>query len=267
MPLFVNKNSEKGQVLLVVVLASVISLTVGLAAISRSITNTRVSTEESNSQKALAAAEAGIEEQLNSVTVALAPGKTLSNGSKFTATVTKSNLDPNFFQLNNGNLVLQDVGADVWLSDHTDFENPVPTTNLTIYWATGAADCHNDPAIEIAVISGAKNDPNMARYTVDACGSRQSLENHFSPPSGGAGRAGLNQRYIIPGAITDGRIVRIIPLYADAKIAVESTANLPAQGYIVSSTGTSGNTERKVRVYQGFTRLPIEFFPYNLFLP
>ena len=59
------KNSQKGQVLLLVVLASVIALTVGLAAISRSITSTRISTEESNSQKALSAAEAGIEEQIN----------------------------------------------------------------------------------------------------------------------------------------------------------------------------------------------------------
>ena len=47
-----KKQGQKGQILLMVVLATVITLTVGLSAISRTITNTRVSTEEANSQKA-----------------------------------------------------------------------------------------------------------------------------------------------------------------------------------------------------------------------
>ena len=59
-------EKQKGQVLLIVVLVMIVALTVGLSLISRSITNLRTSTEEAESQKALAAAEAGIEQALES---------------------------------------------------------------------------------------------------------------------------------------------------------------------------------------------------------
>jgi Tfp pilus assembly protein PilX len=273
MPLFENRNSEKGQILLIVVLASVISLTVGLAAISRSITNTRVSTEESNSQKALAAAEAGIEEQLNNVSVGIT-GKTLSNGSNFSASAVASNQNARDFPLNNGNLILQDEGADIWLSDHTDFSSPKSPQHLTIYWTASGTSC-NDAAIEVAVIYGPYivgtgpdyNNLNMARYTADPCGSRQS-GNRLGNPTSTSFNGNRSGYYALDlPSINSGYIARVIPLYANTKMAVRSDVDLPPQGYVVSSTGKSGDTVRTVRVYQGFPRLPIEFFPYNLFLP
>src|SRR3990167_7914471 len=93
MGIFRKNSSQKrparppaGQILLIVVLAAVVSLTVGLSAISRTITNTRVTTEEANSQKALSAAEAGIEELLSNQSLfATGTTKTLSNNAIFEA--------------------------------------------------------------------------------------------------------------------------------------------------------------------------------------
>src|SRR3989344_4715713 len=55
---------QAGQILLIVILVIVISSTVGLSLVSRSITSLRTSTEEAEPQKAFSAAEAGIERAL-----------------------------------------------------------------------------------------------------------------------------------------------------------------------------------------------------------
>lgn len=286
MPLKKIKNSEKGQILLIVVLASVISLTVGLAAISRSVTNNRVSTEEANSQKALSAAEAGVEQQLNKVGAAVGEGETnitLSNNSKVTATGLP--VAGNQLPISNGNIVKQDDGADIWLSDYETFNNK-RSGKLTIYWSEPSeAKCDNDsnpsPAIEIAVISSANasdiTNLSMSRYAVDPCPSRA---NGFVKTVGTGGSINnplykpdtFNKSYEI--TVSNGIIARVIPIYNNiAKMGVSfnnnpsTVAGLPTQGYIVTSTGTSGDTVRRVKVYKSLPRVPIEFFPYNLFLP
>jgi Tfp pilus assembly protein PilX len=266
-------NNESGQILLIVILASVISLTVGLAAVSRSITNTRISTEEANSQKALAAAEAGVEEQINKVRLATDvniqdAAQDLNNNSNFLASAQA--IQGNVFEVNAGEVVSQDDGADIWLSNHTDFSSP-QTTNLIIWWTTAGGNCETEhAAIEVAVIEGGSiTDPRMNRHAFDACDSRRA-SNNFSDDASGSRPAGIPAEYnrrtaVIP--VSGGFIARVIPLYAGAKIAVQSTASLPPQGYEIESTGESGSTVRKVTVFQGFPKVPIEFFPYNLFLP
>jgi len=277
MPQLIPRNSEKGQILLIVVLACVISLTVGLAAISRSVTNTRISTEEANSQKPLAAAEAGIEEQLNRANLANTSAITdrqLSNRSEFDATIEQVNGTQ--VLINNGLPINQDEGADIWLSDYPDFTNP-RSPNLTIMWnaPTGSNPCVA-PAMEIAFIYGAdRNNPNMSRYAVDPCSGR-TPPNRFTGASGSTSISygGTNHNfqfsYTIPTTINSGYIARVIPLYANAGkmgVRVNNGVALPPQGFVINSTGTSGNAVRKVKVFQGYPRVPVEFFPYNLFLP
>jgi len=270
------KNSQKGQVLLLVVLASVIALTVGLAAISRSITSTRISTEESNSQKALSAAEAGIEEQINKALSGNAEdtpiSETFNNNSGFISQAEEVKpFGGRAFEVNNGDTVPQDEGADIWLSDQ-DFSTPITSTQLTIYW-NGNGNCavnaaNVEPAIEVAIIYGARDNPSMRRYAADFC--RETRGNNFTRiynSSNNVDGVPYNRRYVLPDTILRGYIARVIPLYASTKIGAQSSAPLPVQGYVIESTGESGDTVRKLRVFQGLPKLPIEFFPYNLFLP
>lgn len=274
MPGINSGNSEKGQILLIVVLASVISLTVGLAAVSRSITNTRISTEEANSQKALAAAEAGVEEQINKARLAAGGSVTrseqnLNNNSNFLATARP--ISGQYFEVNAGESVPQDDGADIWIANYNNLASP-RNTNLTVWWIAEGGDCNDHAAIEVAVIEGGSTtNPTMNRYAYDACGGRRGNNNFDSgvaatPPSQISSFGNYNRRTaVIP--ISGGFIARVIPLYADARIAVQSTTSLPPQGYEIESTGESGSTVRKVTVFQGFPKVPIEFFPYNLFVP
>lgn len=267
-----SHQREAGQILLIVVLASVISLTVGLAAISRSVTNTRISTEEANSQKALAAAEAGIEEQLNRANLGnrQAISSELSNNSNFDATI--ESVSGAQLPINNNLPVSQDEGADIWLSDYPNFNNP-RSPSLTILWGNPGTDACTAPALEIAIIYGDRNNPSMSRYAADPCASRRT-QNRFNT-TGGASSLTYNSTnyqyafsYSIPGVINNGYIARVIPLYANAeRMGVRSSVGLPDQGFVIDSTGKAGNAERKVKVYQGYPRVPVEFYPYNLFLP
>lgn len=275
MGLFNTKESQKGQILLIVVLAAVVSLTVGLSAVSRSITNTNVTTEEANSQKALSAAEAGVEQlikQRNPATLA----NELSNDSGFSASADP--VEGFQFAINGGNEVLKDDGADIWLTEYPNFSGTPWTGTIRIFWDDNGAgaNCNTtganiNPAIEVVYISGDKTPPNipdMTRVAYDRC---QSRGNGFqNPPALSAAERTSDGRvysHAFDINISQGYIARVIPLYANAQMAARVMAGpgFPAQGHIIDSVGTSGNTKRSVRVFKGYPKIPIEYFPYNLF--
>lgn len=268
---YLIKSNERGQILLVVVLAAVISLTVGLSAIGRTITNTKVSVQEANSQRALSAAEAGVEKILNSTTKTVVDGTLTQSGFNATSTPL-SGAGPFVMncsdQLNSDNCwVYQDEGADIWLSNPVDFSNQWPSSGtgvLTIYWIDNPAP--NCVAIEVSLLTGtSKTNPTLTRYVYDSCGVTRG--NGFQAPSQGTFRV-LGKDYNRSATInvTNGFVARVIPIYGNTRIAVSGNG-LPAQGNIIESTGTSGKSSRKIKVFKGYPRIPIEFFPYNLFIP
>lgn len=278
-----NKHSfQTGQILLVVVLTMVVALTIGLAVAARSITNSRTSTEEENSERAFSAAEAGIEESLQ--TNANSSGS-FSNNSALYNTV-KSNPRGLDIQLNNDTPILKDSPVDVWLSDLPDYSNRY-VGYLTIYWGHLGETCNfidnspnNMPALEIVSIVGNPGNPTMNHTLVDPCGNRRSLSNKFSAPSAVGGGNVKTRTYAYRTTIqfsvpnSTGIVARIIPLYASTYIAVRgcdaaggncNPTGLNGQGTLVESTGTSDQTVRKVVSFKSNPSLPIEFFPYVLF--
>lgn len=268
--MFFDRKRERGQVLLVVVLASVVALTIGLAAISRTITNTKVTTEEQNSQKALSAAEAGVEELTNNsayVATGTTGKKNLSNSSSYTSSsVTMTPVSP--YAVNGGQLISKDDGADIWLSHYPDYSSPW-SGSLTVYWQSDQANCQTkEAAVEIIVLSGSVATPDMHRYAVDACGSRRANNGFSSPTAVGVSiLGGTYNSFQINPAVSSGIIARVIPLYNDTKLAIGFTGSLPSQGTIITSTGASGETKRTIQAVKGYPRVPVELFPYNIFLP
>ncbi len=266
--MFNFRSNQAGQALLVVVLVMIIALTVGLSLISRSITSIKTSTEEANSQKALSAAEAGVEQSIKSNSAIGNPS--FGSDTKFQTSVTK--VLGTSFLLNGGDIIQRDDSADVWLSDYSTesaklYLNPV-SANVTVNFGTSSNLCNN-PAIEIDVVSGGKANPILNKYSYDGCVSRRAA-NHFSAPAGGAGNIidGVSFVSKTPSiSVNFGLFLRITPIYADSKIGISSSVALPAQGSIITSTGTTGTATRKITVYQGFPKIPAEFFPYSLFSP
>lgn len=262
-------KEERGQALLIVVLVMVIALTVGLSIASRTITNLRTSTEEANSQKALSAAEAGVEQAIKTNTSIAT--QNLSNNTSYQTSVT-SVLGTQFL-MDGGNPVQQDNGADLWLSDYSSdptklYLNPW-SGRLTVVWGTTSDPCAN-PAIEVVVISGTKASPVSTRYAYDGCASRASL-NHFST-NVTSSRLTINGKDLyfqnnVAISVSSGLIARVIPIYQNGPIGIIGSVALPSQGSTITSTGTSGTTQRKVNVFQGYPEIPAEFFQYSLFSP
>lgn len=269
-------NKQSGQALLIVVLVMVVSLTVGLAVASRSVTNLRTSTEEDNSQRAFSAAEAGVEQVLKTGVAIGGTGIPLGNNATISQVNIVSILGREVL-VNGGNMVEKDDGADVWLVPHSgntpNYDQPWRGTTLTFYWGSSSDKCDSNPsnntmaALEIIVISGTRASPTSTRFVFDPCQGRRD-SNKFTAPSGGGTIEGKSFAYKASITITrnSGLIARVVPLYASTSIGVVGNIDLPSQGNRIESTGVSGGTSRKIAFYQGYPQLPSEFF-YILFSP
>lgn len=261
------QSTESGQTLLIVVLVMVVVLAVGLSLVSRTVINLRTSTEEENSQRAFSAAEAGVERALKqSAGTQLADS--LTNLSSYTTTITS--LNGSSFLVDGGNLISKDDGADIWFVPHDASDVPQYSSPwsgiMTLYWGISGNPCEN-AAVEVIVISGSQLTPSSKRYAYDPC-SITRAQNLFSDPGAGGGTVnGVTFSHSVPLTITNGLLARVVPLYRGTKAAVSGDSVLPSQGKKIDSIGNSGGTARKISVFQGYDRLPPEFFQYVLFAP
>lgn len=277
-------KNENGQVLLIVILIMVVALTVGLSLASRSIINVRNTNEEANSQKAFQAAEAGVEialqKPIGNADFTIGQ-KTLDNNAIINQ-VTVHTLTGSSIILNNGNPVAQDAGIDLWLTNYPNYSGAPWTGKLYIYW--GSKNGCSDAALEAIVISGSSaTDPGatITRYGIDPCGTNsvdasqnRTGSNKLSPAQVGATILNTKFNFSTAISLTNGIIVRIIPLYANTPIAITGytnagppdTQNFPSQGRIITATGTYATTVRQVSFFQGYPLLPSEFF-YTVFQP
>ncbi len=254
-------HDSRGQMLLVVVLTMIVALTVGLSVVSRTVTSLRISRQNEESQRAFEAAEAGVEQVLQSQT----EGSNLqfSNNAKYTTTA--SDLAGSGFLLNGGDTIDQDSGIDIWLATYPNYTSPL-TGNITIYWSTSNQSCSNSsgpnvvPALEVVVLSGAVNTPTFNKYVYDPCGR---IPNALSNGSGGTidGEA-FSYAAVIP--VSSGLIAKAIPIYNSTEMGISSTVALPNQGKLIESTGQSGDTVRKVRYFASHPQVPLEIFPYSI---
>ncbi len=263
-------RGQNGQVLLIVVLVMVVGLTVALSLASRSIVSLRTSEEEITSQQALSAAEAGIE-QVSKTSVEITNG-TFEDDTTYNASITQ--VSGNSFLVNGGNAILKNDSADIWLSEYSKdseklYANPWSGT-LSIYWGKGNDGCAQ-AALEIIVLSGTRANPTSKKYALDPCADRRG-SNSFSEPSVGGGAGEKTFPFKTEISVENGLIARVVPLYRETPIGVfaigvPATSALPSQGQVITSTGKSGTTSRKVTVFQGYPTLPSEYFPYGLFVP
>lgn len=261
-------QANSGQALLIVVLIMVVGLTVTLSLVSRSIVNLKTSVDQTNSQQALAAAEAGVEQSIKNNASVLQ--QSFSNNASFSTTYTQVAGNASFLA-NGGNLVSKNEGTYIWLSTYDETPwNDNFDGNLTIYWGDSSGDINN-AALEIAVISGV--DPASAvikRYAIDpAAASRGNNFTPVAPADKGSfpiGSRTFRYRSSING-IVDGLLVRITPIYFSTYLGVLGSVALPDQGTIITADGAAADTRRRITVFQGYPQLPAEFFPYSLLSP
>lgn len=258
-------HNSRGQALLIVVLTMVVVLTVGLSVASRTIINLKISKQNEESQRAFQAAEAGVEQALKQVGKSLTFSQNLPNSSQFQTSVTA--LEGNELLINGGVLVEQGTGTDVWLSSYPDYSGPISGT-VTVYWGTAEyTECGKNqgiktiPAIEITILQGDLSSATVIKEVFDQCAR---IPGSSAPPVGGSVQGTTFSYSTGAISISSGRVMRVIPIFNSTKVGVTSSADFPAQGSVVESVGTSGDTVRKIIYYRSFPQIPIELFPYSI---
>lgn len=282
-------RGQEGQILLVVILTMIVALTVGLSIAARIVTELRISKQNEESQRAFQAAEAGIQQTLSEKRDF---NVGLDNNAKFSTEFISESREA--IVMNNGLAVDQASGGDVWLSDYSQeanelFRNPMGVTpenptgsalDLEILWGSAEQDqCspgsgeNTAPAIEVTILTGPLDNPKILKNVYEAPGCSRI-------PGATAGRLTTNNdnkataqgptfHYTAELEFTpqlrNVLIMKVIPIYNSTIVGLRSGSGLfPPQGAVVTSTGTSGDTVRKVTYYQSYPQIPVELFPYSL---
>lgn len=286
-------KAQHGQILLVVVLTMIVALTVGLSIAARIVTELRLSKQNEESQRAFQAAESGIQQTLaqqSSIGTINTPIE-LDNNAAF-STVFEAD-QGTAIVMNNGLEVDQDVGADVWLSDYSSdpsllFLNPMGNGGqvaITMYWGSTTQDNCNPgsgnnaaPAIEVAFLRGPAASPTIQKNIFEASGCSRINNAVAGSTAGGPytlkGFSFRNRASLVfnGASLSNGLIMKVIPVFNSSIVGFQSNDTgdpndpyiFPAQGSVVTSTGTSGDTVRKVIYYQSYPQLPLEVFPYTV---
>jgi hypothetical protein len=271
-------KDQKGQALLIVVLVMVVALTVGLSVASRSITNLKTTQDQANSQKALAAAEAGVERVLDNQNLPeIAQTKLGANSEINYKTEITHASGTGKFLLNGGIQIDKNVHVNIWpaKTSETDLYGSGGggyNGTITLYWGENGGDGCSDAALEVTVISGTPiSNLTITRYAYDPCSTRRGNNNFIDAAvrqDNSVGAVMLRYKVVLP-SIANARLFNISPLYVDnTYIGASANVNIPEQGTNITSTGTSeSQVKRRINAFKGLPQIPAELFPFTIFSP
>lgn len=276
-------KKQNGQIVLVLLLIISVALGIGLSIVNRSISDISTATKIEQSSRAFSAAEAGIERAVkNSLSNQDTPTFTL--GESEVNVDVKDNL-PEAGQALEYPPISKEEIAHVWLVNPTtlaaDGYNGTPGgTPLYIYWGDLSATGADIPAIEISFVYLSGSNYQTQKFYYDLDGSRRSSNGFLdpgncthSPVTSALSTRSFKCRVTIdvnttnfPG-LTRLTLVRARILYSSISqpFAVAATSgSLPKQAKMFTSTGTTVDTQRKVRLFQVSKVVPF-YFDYALF--
>ncbi|MEK7617288.1 MAG: pilus assembly PilX N-terminal domain-containing protein [Patescibacteria group bacterium] len=283
---------QKGQVLLILIFVMTVALAIGLSIVQKSLLDISTSTKVEQSAKAFSAAEAGIEKALQTNSSIQSP---IPVGDATLESV-QVNTVPDVGQALEYPPVAKEELAQVWLADpKNDDASGLPkqfysANTLDVYWGNEGTQISNSdtPAIEITLVyqdgSGnykdkkyfydpistrgngfipATNCPSDSIATSFSATAKQFMCKQTIPPTGSFSSE-------LPNFGASGKLMllRARLLYSGISHAFAvkpaSGSSLPVQGSIFLSTGLSGETQRRVRVFKLDKVVP-PYFDYALF--
>lgn len=281
---------ESGQALVLVLLSLAVVLTLVLFILSRSVTDILVSSKTDEAARAFSAAEAGIEQAL---VIGTSGGGDLGTGASYSSNVSDFAAGATEFnypvELSSGDTMT------TWFVNHDlatgetvcDASHPCFTgTAFQVCWGKPGENSGDvtTPAVEVSIfyestpdvasstkIARAVFDPNAGRLSSNSFTQADNIncsvgdKNYpfqktinFSDVGIGAG---------VSGTAGGLRFARVRILYAGGVEPVGVSViggTLPSQGQNISSTGISGDSQRKVDVFQGWPEAP-SVFDYSVY--
>lgn len=264
---------QSGQVVLITLLVLAIATTVALSLVSRTTTDTSITNQIEESSRAFSAAEAGVEEALKSGIGSGEVPVLVGQEASYKVNVNTIGGATGVFEF--PKKTLKGVTETVWLVSHDSNGNLVETptytaSSLSVCWSSESTT----PAVAVTLLYKESSDSSyrVAKAAFDP-NSTRALTNKFSSsyaPGGCGGTTGTAYKVTITFGDLDASInpvtdtllmLRLRPVYSDAKIAVDPGAEvLPVQGGKIDSTGTTASgINRKIVVYQQY-RAPTTVF-------
>lgn len=270
---------SSGQALLIVVLIMAVALTIGLAVVSRSITDIKISRQEEESSRVFSVAEAGIEESLK------AGAATSVTIGTITASVTETAQGGGTEFVFPQAIEAGDTQT-VWLVEHDSDGNLTETGRYTgntidLYWGNENQNPGQltAPALEVSVIYKEGSVYKIIRGAFDPYTGTDANRNANSfddadignYPIGGKTFRFRKLGFTLPGGTPYAARLRLIyndqaQILGIADNNADGVQNFPSQGKCYESTAslsTSGIT-RKVQQCQ-FHKAPPGIFDYVLF--
>lgn len=260
---------------MILILVMTVALAIGISVIQRSLSDISTSSKVEQSSRAFSAAEAGIEKALrNDFT-----GASFTDSS---AQVTGSGLLPLAGQALEYPPLGKEEVAQVWLADPDTLAKYFDQAILRIAWGSLNLPDAEKPAIEVTMVylSGGAY-VSQKRY-LDPVTSR-TANNRFDDVSSSCSNSlatfnttsGTNRQFYCQYSLTLPvwlTLLRARILYSNTSqpFAVrpgtcgETYCQLPPQARIIESTGTAGETQRKVQLFQLYKVVP-PYFDYGIF--
>lgn len=249
--------------LLITILVLTVATTIALSLIGRSTIDLSMSNQLEESSRAFSAAEAGIEQALES---GLGGTQVLTSNARFNVSVASIGGTSSVYQMQRK--TSKGTTETIWMVDHNDdgtldLSSGFQNTAVNLCWSQEIVT----PALIVSVlyIEGTDGSYKVARSAIDS--SAATRANNFDDTSitgsGGCGLSNYYQKQInftalgltLGGASGDTILeLRVRPEYSDTTLAIDpGGATLPKQGNRIESTGTTGSgVTRKVVVYQQY---------------
>lgn len=258
------RKESSGQALLIVLLIMAVALTIGLSVISRSVTDIRISQQSEEAARAYSAAEAGIEEALvtgtgNSASFSetgAAYQTAVAGFGEGTEFVFPQQLIPN---------EIYTLYLATYTSTNTPPFGPPPygANTIDLCWGGNAA-------VEASLYYSDAGGYKVARYAVDpqcpsggTCGEADRSPGFDSPDIGGCADLAHKKTLNFPAGTL--LFLRIRVFYENTRVGFSTGGPLlPSQGNRIESTGTAGQSTRKVEVVR-FNPAPPEIFDFALY--
>ncbi len=259
-------KNQQGQTLILMLIVTVVSLTVGVAISSRAISTLKQTSYTAQAGKAQKFADAGVEEALGAADLSVLAATCPDVDHPCTIDFDGGDDDVEYYieQSGGGTIVETPIEKDTTIQiDLAGYTG----SNIKIYWVSGTTEEDNKAALIFSLIyeDGGETKIEKHAYDPDADRRQGANGNNFTAPGLGADINGKTYNYStellsIPPVI---KALRIRALYNDTpnSIVVQSPGgqSFSNQGYKITSTGTYGEAEWTAEVTKMNPALPAIF--------
>ncbi len=252
-----NHKPQSGQVLLIIVMLLTTVVIVLFSISFNAQTETKTTKLEQDQQRAFAAAEsvleAGLLKSAGSSYSISDLGLSSLSGFNGNATVTNTT-GPVFITP----LIQKDQAYTFYLSNYPGLGSP-SNVNAYIY-----VDSENNcPAVELTYISETNN--AVSHDLIDPCNKvNKNLSTALStsgPVQQVLNNVSFEYKTSIQKPLSNMKLMVMHVLFADTKIGIENTSDLPPQGKITSAQAQTKDTNvsSSLQLFQSYPQIPADF--------